>query len=418
VESANDPATDFSLQNLPFGVFRHENGPRRCGIAIGDDIFSPSLHLDLFSGAARVAAEACARPDLNALMALGPDAWSALRRQVFGMLAAGDPRRARIEPALLPRATVDMLLPARIDNFTDFFSSMYHAQNAGALFRSERPLFPNYKYVPVAYHGRASSVRVSGSPVKRPSGQIVERGGQAVPVYKPSAQLDFEAELGMLIGTPTQLGEPVPIGEACRHIFGMCIVNDWSARDIQAWESQPLGPFLGKSFATTISPWVVTMEALEPFRIPVFERAADDPAPLPHLWDEEDQALGGLSIAIDTRILTPRMAADGAAAVRISAGTLADTYWSLAQMIAHHTSNGCNLESGDLIATGTVSGPDPESWGSLLEKTAGGRNAIDLGNGEGRTYLRDGDEIILSARCEKSGYRRIGFGECRGVVVA
>jgi fumarylacetoacetase len=334
------------------------------------------------------------------------------------MLASGDPRRERIEPALLPRAAVDMLLPARIGNFTDFFSSMYHAQNAGGLFRPDRPLFPNYKYVPVAYHGRASSIRASGGQVKRPSGQIVERGGPPAPVYRPSGQLDFEAELGMLIGTPTALGEPVPIGEARRHVFGMCIVNDWSARDIQAWEAQPLGPFLGKSFATTISPWVVTMEALKPFRIPVFERAADDPAPLPHLWDDEDQALGGVSIAIETRILTPKMVADGASAVRISAGTLADSYWSPAQMIAHHTSNGCNLEIGDLIATGTVSGPDPESWGSLLEKTAGGRNAINLGNGENRTYLLNGDEIILSARCEKPGYRRIGFGECRGGIVA
>ena len=418
VESANDTATDFPLQNLPFGVFRHAGRLPCCGIAIGEHIFSPSLHLDLFSGAARDAAEACASPDLSELMSLGPDAWSALRRQTFGMLAAGDPRHARIEPALVQRAAVELLLPVRIGNFTDFFSSMFHARNAGQLFRPDNPLFPNYKYVPVAYHGRASSIRASGSPVKRPNGQIVERGGPAVPVYKPSAQLDFEAELGMLIGTPTEAGEPVPIGEARRHIFGMCIVNDWSARDIQAWESQPLGPFLSKSFATTISPWMVTMAALEPFRIPVFDRAADDPAPLPHLCDEEDQLHGGVSIMIETRLLTPKMRGDGVAAVRISAGRLADSYWSTAQMIAHHTCNGCNLESGDLIATGTLSGEEPESWGSLLEKTSGGRNAIDLGNGESRTYLRDGDEIILSARCEKSGYRRIGFGECRGVVVA
>jgi fumarylacetoacetase len=418
VESANDPRTDFPLQNLPFGVFRHGEHPRRCGIAIGDYVFSPSLHPDLFDGAGRVAAEACSQPDLNDLMSLGPHAWSDLRRQVFRMLAADDPRRPQIEPTLLPREAVTLLLPARIGNFTDFFSSMFHARNAGRLFRPDNPLFPNYKYVPVAYHGRASSIRASGAPVKRPRGQVVERGGPAIPAYKPTAQLDFEAELGMLIGTSTQLGEPVPIAEARRHIFGMCIVNDWSARDIQAWESQPLGPFLSKSFGTTISPWVVTMEALEPFRIPVFARAADDPAPLPHLRDDEDQASGSVSIMIETRILTPKMVADGAAAARIGAGRLADGYWSPAQMIAHHTSNGCNLESGDLIATGTISGDEPESWGCLLEKTAGGRNEIDLGNGERRTYLLDGDEIILSARCENSGYRSIGFGECRGVVVA
>ena len=419
VESANDLETDFPLQNLSLGAFRARGDTEpRCGIAIGDYVFSPSRHLDLYSDLGRAAAGACSSPDLNALMALGPSAWSALRLETFRMLAASDSRRAAIEPTLLPRASAELLLPVRIGNFTDFFSSIFHAENAGRIFRPDNPLLPNYKYVPVAYHGRASSICAGGGAVTRPRGQIRTAENPPTPLYAPTAQLDFEAELGMFIGVPSELGDPIAVGAARRHIFGLCILNDWSARDIQAWEAQPLGPFLGKSFATTISPWVVTLEALEPFRAPVSERPAGDPPPLPHLHDEEDQARGGFSIAIETSIRTPAMIADGSPPARVSRGSFADTYWSLAQMIAHHTSNGCNLEVGDLIGSGTISGPLPDSWGSLLERTEGGRKSFRIRDGEVRTYLMDGDEVVMKARCERPGYRSVGFGECRNNVVA
>ncbi len=417
VESANDPSTDFPLQNLPLCVFRHGAEPARCGIGIGEYVLDPSRHGDAFEGPGRAAAEACAGPRLNELMALGRAAWSALRVQAFRMLQANASQRVQLEPQLLPQHSVELVLPARIGGFTDFFSSIFHARNAGALFRPDNPLLPNYKYVPVAYHGRASSIRVSGSPVRRPRGQI--RGaGDSAPVYAPTRQLDYEAELGALIGVASELGSPVGLSGARGHIFGMCIVNDWSARDIQAWEAQPLGPFLGKSFATVVSPWVVTLEALEPFRVPAFARPAGDPAPLPHLLDEADQALGGLSIHVSTNLRTHRMISHGEAPLQLSCGRFADHYWSLAQMVAHHTSNGCNLEVGDLIGTGTISGAEPDTWGSLLERTRGGVEALALPNGETRTYLEDGDEVVMTARCEAAGFRSIGFGECRSVVAA
>jgi fumarylacetoacetase len=313
-------------------------------------------------------------------------------------------------------AQAQTVLPVAIGDFSDFYASVFHATNAGRAFRPDNPLLPNYKYVPVAYHGRASSIRVSGTPVKRPQGQR-KPADQTVPSYGPSRNMDFELELGMYVGMPTELGETVPVGKAGEHIFGFCLLNDWSARDVQAWEYQPLGPFLGKNFATTVSPWVVTQEALAPFRIAAFKRPPDDPAPLPHLSDPDDQAHGGVDITLEAYLATETMRRSGIAPQRLTQASLATTYWTLAQMVAHHTSNGCNLATGDLIGSGTVSGPEKSSWGSLLELTARGREPLALLTGEQRGFIEDGDEIIFRGYAQKPGYPRIGFGECRAVLL-
>jgi fumarylacetoacetase len=313
-------------------------------------------------------------------------------------------------------AQAELMLPVRVANFTDFFASVFHATNAGRMFRPDTPLFPNYKYVPVAYHGRASSVRASGTPVKRPRGQ--RKGpNEAAPTYGPSRALDFELELGMYIGAPTELGETVPVGKAAEHIFGFCLLNDWSARDIQAWEYQPLGPFLAKNFGTTVSPWVVTAEALAPFHTAAYTRPAGDPEPLPHLDDAGDRAQGGLDITLEAYLSSEAMRRMGAAPLRVTQTSFALVYWTVAQMIAHHTSNGCNLEIEDLIGSGTVSGPDKSSWGSLLELTARGSDPLALPSGEKRGFLEDGDEIVFRGFCAKPGFARIGFGECRAVIL-
>jgi len=308
-----------------------------------------------------------------------------------------------------------LFVPVKIGNFTDFFASIFHATNAGRLFRPDSPLLPNYKYVPVAYHGRASSVLVSGTPVRRPSGQTT-RGEDIMPVYRPARSLDYELELGFYIGRPSTLGTPVPIAEAGAHVFGYCLLNDWSARDIQAWEAQPLGPFLAKNFATSVSPFVVTAAALAPFRTAAFKRPAGDPAPLPHLTAPHDQATGGLDITMEAFVLTAKMRVQRAPPFRLSRGSFAQLYWTVAQMVAHHTSSGCNVEIGDLMGSGTVSGPEPDSWASLLELSKGGREPIALPNGETRRFLEDGDEVIFRAHCERAGFARIGFGECRGII--
>ena len=310
---------------------------------------------------------------------------------------------------------MELLLPVRIGNFTDFYASIFHATNAGRLFRPDNPLLPNYKYVPVAYHSRASSVRVSGIPVRRPLGQT-RRPDEPAPAYRASHDLDYELELGFYIGTPSTLGQPVPIADAGAHVFGYCLLNDWSARDIQAWESQPLGPFLAKNFATTVSPFVVTAAALAPYRTRAFERPQGDPAPLPHLTAAQDQESGGLDIVMEAFLLTANMRGAGAAPFRLSRGSFADIYWTVAQMVAHHASNGCNLEAGDLMGSGTVSGPDRASWASLLELTQRGKEPIALPNGETRFYLEDGDEIIFRGHCARAGFARLGFGECRAVI--
>jgi fumarylacetoacetase len=416
VASANIHGCDFPIQNLPFGAFR--TAPKaqpRVGVAIGDQILDVSAAAAVFDGLAAAAAQACSAPFLNPLMALGPQAWSALRLALSRGLSANGNADMRLRRFLTPMARVEMSMPVAFRNFTDFFASIFHATNAGRLFRPDNPLSPNYKYVPVAYHSRASSVRISGIPVKRPNGQ--RKGPDGPPSFAPSRLLDFELELGTFIGTASELGRGVAIGEAAKTIFGHCLLNDWSARDIQAWESQPLGPFLGKNFATTISPWVVTADALAPFHIAAFARPEGDPAPLRHLDDAKDRAEGGLDITLEAYLLTEAMRRDGLPPHRLTKSSFSQMYWTRAQMIAHHTSNGCDLEIGDLMGSGTVSGPEPSSWASLLELTARGANPIALPNGEKRTFIEDGDEIILRGFCEKPGRARIGFGECRAAVL-
>jgi fumarylacetoacetase len=416
VETANLPGSDFPIQNLPFGVFRRGAGEQpRVGVAIGDQIVDVSAAAGLFEGPSAMAAQACGAPFLNPLMSLGPPAWSALRLALSRELAAG--ASARLRPYLTPMASVEMRMPVAFRNFTDFFASVFHASNAGRLFRPDHPLTPNYKYVPLAYHSRASSVRISDIAVTRPSGQRKGRDEQA-PQFGPSQRLDFELELGAFIGTASDLGRAVPIGAAADYIFGYCLLNDWSARDIQAWESQPLGPFLGKNFATTISPWVVTAEALAPFHSAAFGRPDGDPAPLPHLDDAQDQTQGGLDITLEAYLATEAMRRDGMQAHRLTQSSFAQMYWTFAQMIAHHTSNGCNLEIGDLIGSGTVSGREPSSWASLLELTIGGSKPLSLPSGEQRTFIENGDEISFRGFCAKPGQARIGFGECRARVLA
>ena len=416
VESANAPDSDFPIQNLPFGVFRPAAGlPPRVGVAIGDQILDVAAAASSFVGPAATAAQACAAPQLNHLMSLGPQASSALRLALSRGLSA-DRGGKSLSRHLTPMAQAEMALPAAIGDFTDFYASIFHATNAGRAFRPDNPLLPNYKYVPVAYHGRASSVRVSGTPVKRPRGQR-KRAEEATPSYGPSRNLDFELELGFYIGVPTELGETVPVGKAAEHIFGFCLLNDWSARDVQGWEYQPLGPFLGKNFATTVSPWVVTQEALAPFRTAAFARPQGDPAPLPHLADAKDRAHGGLDVTLEAYMSTAAMRRAGTAPQRLTQTSFALMYWTVAQMVAHHTSNGCNLVTGDLIGSGTVSGPEKGSWGSLLELSARGREPIAMPSGEQRGFIEDGDEIIFRGFAEKPGFARIGFGECRAVVV-
>jgi fumarylacetoacetase len=348
-------------------------------------------------------------------MSLKPQAWSALRLTLSRGLSA-DRGDGKLAQHLTPMANAELILPVAIGDFTDFYASVFHATNAGRTFRPENPLLPNYKYVPVAYHGRASSVCVSGTPVKRPQGQR-KRAEEAAPTYGPSRNLDFELELGFYIGAPTQLGHTILVGKAAEHIFGFCLLNDWSARDVQGWEYQPLGPFLGKNFATTVSPWVVTQEALAPFRIAAFARPQGDPAPLPHLADAADQAQGGIDITLEAYFATEKMRLEGTAPQQITQTSFATTYWTVAQMVAHHASSGCNLLTGDLLGSGTVSGPERSSWGSLLELTARGKEPIALPTGEQRGFIEDGDEIIFRGFCAKPGFARIGFGECRAVIL-
>lgn len=421
VAAANE-GSDFPIQNLPFGVFRRRDGDEepRVGVAIGDAILDLVACHDegWLTGPAERAGEACAAPALNRLMALGRAHWVALRNQVSELLA-GDSPAHRANPRLgdrllVPMADAELFLPAEVGDYTDFYASVHHATNVGSMFRPDNPLLPNYKWVPIGYHGRASSLVPSGTPVRRPSGQT--RVGEAAPRFGPSRLLDYEMEVGCFVGPGNPLGTPVPIGEAEDRLFGLCLVNDWSARDVQAWEYQPLGPFLGKSFATTLSPWVVTFEALEPFRVPAFTRPPDDPAPLPYLDSPENRAAGGVDVTVEVLLSSARMGELGIAPMRLSRSRMADLYWTPAQMLAHHTSNGCNLRPGDLFATGTISGPTRESRGSMLELTWRGAEPLVLPSGETRKFLEDGDEVIMRGWCERPGAVRIGFGECRGVV--
>jgi fumarylacetoacetase len=420
VDSANVADTDFPLQNLPFGVFRRrgEDDKAKVGVAIGDRI----LDLDGIQSAGLRAAKslnAALHGSLNSLMALEGGARRALRRGLHALLRqdASPADRQTASRHLVAQADVEMLLPAQVGDYTDFYASIFHATNVGKLFRPDNPLLPNYKYVPIGYHGRASSLVASGTPVRRPHGQTRDGDANTAPTYGPSRALDYEVELGFFVSTGNMLGETIPISQAEQHIFGVCLVNDWSARDIQAWEYQPLGPFLAKSFATSLSPWVVTMEALAPFRTAAFARAAGDPAPLGYLLDDSDQAQGGLDLRLEVSLLSARMRESGASPVVLGQSNCNDLYWTIAQMLTHHASNGCNLRSGDLLASGTVSGADKTARGCLLELTSRGKEPVALPNGESRNFLEDGDEAILRGFCQRDGFRRIGLGSCRGTIL-
>ncbi len=417
VESAQGHP-DFPIQNLPFGVFRRDGADApKIGVAIGDQILDLTASAEALRTPDGMLASACQEPSLNRLMGLGRQYWSELRAQISGLLASGSPLyQPRLsERILVPMAEAELLVPAQIGDYSDFYASIHHATNVGSMFRPDNPLLPNYKWIPIGYHGRASSIVSSGSPVRRPRGQIKNPEAD-VPVYAASRALDYESEIGCFVGPGNQLGEPVPLDRAEDHLFGLCLVNDWSARDIQTWEYQPLGPFLAKSFATTISPWVVTFEALQPYRTLAFQRTAGDPRPLPHLDSERDRTAGGIDAVVEVYLGSAGMRAAGLEPVRLSRSRLADLYWTMSQMFTHHTSNGCNLRPGDLFASGTISGPSRESRGCLLELTWRGAEPLKLPNGETRKFLEDGDEVILRAFCERAGAVRIGLGECRGVV--
>jgi fumarylacetoacetase len=418
VSSANDSGGDFPLQNLPYAAFRRAGSREsfRGGVAIGDQILDlGALHgLGVIEGRAAQALASCAQPSLNALMEQGAEASSALRAALSAALRAGSPLTARLQALLVPQAAAEYHVAADIGDFTDFYSSVYHATAVGRLFRPDNPLLPNYKWVPIAYHGRASSVRVSGQEFPRPRGQVLPPGATQ-PQLAATQRLDYELEIGVFVGRSNPLGQPVAIAQAESHVFGLCLLNDWSARDIQSWEYQPLGPFLAKNFATTVSPWVVTLEALAPFR-QAWTRPAGEPSPLGYLDCEAVRAAGAFDIQLEAWLETARMRTQGAPPQRLSHSSFRDSWWTVAQMITHHTINGCNLKAGDLFGTGTQSGPTPSEAGSLLELTAGGRQPLTLADGETRSFLEDGDRVILRGWCERAGFARIGFGEAAGIV--
>ncbi|AZC22678.1 MULTISPECIES: fumarylacetoacetase [Pseudomonas] len=420
VESANGHP-DFPLQNLPLGVFSTQGSAPRSGVAIGEQILDLEAALDagLFEGLAKSAVEATRGGQLNAFFQLGRPARVALRERLLELLAEGSSLQGKIQALgakLLPQATdCQMHVPARINDYTDFYVGIEHAQNVGKLFRPDNPLLPNYKYVPIGYHGRASTIRASGADVRRPKGQTLP-AGQSEPTFGPCARLDYELELGIWIGQGNEMGESIAIGDAAEHIAGFCLLNDWSARDIQAWEYQPLGPFLSKSFITSISPWVVTAEALEPFRQAQPARPEGDPQPLSYLLDKRDQAAGAFDIELEVLLITQAMREQGLPAHRLTLSNTQYMYWTVAQMVAHHSVNGCQLQAGDLFGSGTLSGPQSGQFGSLLEITEGGKKPVELASGEVRKFLEDGDEIILRGRCRREGFASIGFGECRGTV--
>ncbi|MGN2413552.1 fumarylacetoacetase [Pseudomonas syringae] len=420
VASANGHA-DFPLQNLPLGVFSRNGSEPRGGVAIGDLIVDlrAALRGGFFHGPAAHAADVASRDQLNDFFALGAATRRILRSALLQLLDEDSPQRAALQAVsdvLLPMNECTLHMPARVGDYTDFYVGIHHALNVGKLFRPDNPLLPNYKYVPVGYHGRASTLCTSGTLIKRPNGQTLAPG-QQVPEFGPCKRLDYELELGVWIGPGNAQGDAIGIDRADEHIAGFCLLNDWSARDIQAWEYQPLGPFLSKSFATTISPWVVTAEALEPFRSPQPPRPEGDPQPLAYLLDQNDQQNGALDIELEVLLLTEQMKAQGQVPHRLGLSNSLHMYWTVAQMVAHHSVNGCKLQPGDLLGTGTLSGPQPGQFGSLLEMTEGGKQVLTLPGGEQRTFLQSGDEVILRARCHREGQVSIGFGECRGTVL-
>ena len=419
--TANLSGADFPIQNLPFGVFRRQSSDEayRGGIAIGDQVLDLTrlCQSQVLNGLALQAAQAAAGSTLNPLMAMGSAAWSALRHGVFDALhvEADETTVASVRACLVPQAEVEYTVPAQIGDYTDFYTSVHHATNIGKLFRPDNPLMPNYKWVPIGYHGRVSSIGVSGQTFPRPKGQIKAPDADT-PVLSPSKRMDIELELGVFVGPGNAQGTSINIADAEQHVFGICLLNDWSARDIQAWEYQPLGPFLSKSFASTISPWIVTLEALEPFRV-AFTRPTGDPAPLPYLDSESNTNGGALDIQLQVTLSSPDMRKAGSPEAQICRTSYRHAYWTVAQMVAHHTINGCNLQPGDFFGSGTLSGPTLDQAGALIEITEGGKNPVALPNGETRTFLEDGDTVTIRGWCEKPGAARIGFGECVGTIL-
>lgn len=417
VESANHPETDFPIENLPYGMFSRKTGDTsaRIGIAIGNQVLDCALAAEILG--ADAVPGSLRQGDLNGFMAQGASVRKAFRAQVTRWLSPDAAEALALRAALVPQSEVQMQLPCAIGDYTDFYASIHHATAVGRLFRPDAPLLPNYKWVPIGYHGRGSSIGVSGQQIVRPTGQIKAAADGAPPEFGACRRLDIELEVGAFIGAGNALGDPIPIAHAEEHLFGLCVLNDWSARDIQAWEYQPLGPFLAKNFASTISPWIVTMEALEPFRVPA-ERSADDPQPLPYINSPQDRRRGGIDMVLEFSLQTEKMRHDGQPPQRLAKSNLRYAYWTFAQMVTHHSSNGCNLQAGDLFGSGTMSGPAPSEAGSLLELTSGGKVPITLANGESRTFLQDGDVVVLKAYCESSDAVRIGLGECVGQILA
>ena len=423
VESANDPNTDFPIQNLPFCVFTHDRKEvnPRIGVRIGTLIFDfeKGVEHGLFQG---VSGERYLEREhlfnLSYAHNYGSKSFGGVRERLFELFVATaeEDTRSRVTKVLYDETNVEFSNPFIIRDYTDFYCSIFHATNVGSMFRPDTPLLPNYKYVPIGYHGRASSIVISGTDIRRPKGQN-RSDAENPPTFIPAKNLDYEMEVGFFVGQGNELGSSIPIADAEKHIFGLCLVNDWSARDIQAWEYQPLGPFLAKNFATTISPFVVTMEALAPFRTKAFEREEGDPQPLNYLHDEQNQKFGGLDINLEVYIQTQKMRDENIEPHLLSRSNMKDLYWTIGQMLTHHASNGCNLQTGDLMATGTVSGKSKEERGSMLELSWRGTEPIDLPSGEQRRFLEDGDEIIMKGYCERDGFRRIGFGECRGRII-
>ncbi|HEX8786288.1 MAG TPA: fumarylacetoacetase [Telluria sp.] len=420
IASANLPGCDFPIQNLPFAIFRRQGSDEawRAGIAIGDQVLdlAATAASGVIDGEAASVLRTATDDTLNVLMASGSAALSALRLALSRALREGAPARNALAACLVPQSAAEYRLPARIGDYTDFYTSIHHATNIGKQFRPDAPLLPNYKWVPIGYHGRASSIIVSGKNFHRPVGQLMLPGASA-PVLQPSRRLDIELELGAFIGAGNALGESIAIDDAESHVFGFTLLNDWSARDIQGWEYQPLGPFLSKNFATSISPWLVTMEALAPYRVAPPARDAADPQPLPYLDSRHNRESGAFDLGLEVLLQTPRMRERGEAPVRICSTNYRHAYWTLAQMLAHHTVGGCNLQSGDLLGTGTLSGPGPNEAAALIELTVGGKQPIELPDGEQRTWLEDGDTIVLRGWCERPGAVRIGFGACSTTVL-
>lgn len=417
VDSANHEATDFPIQNLPFGRFHRADGAWRIGVAIGDQVLDLALAADAtpWPDDLRAGFEPLAAGNLNAFMALGPGMWRSVRAALSQALAEGTPQQAALASCLVPQTEATMAVPCAIGDYTDFYTGIHHATAVGKLFRPDNPLLPNYKWVPIGYHGRASSIVVSGHPIRRPNGQI--KGAADAPAVGPTRRLDGELELGYFIGAGNALGQPIAIADAEEHLFGITLFNDWSARDIQPWEYQPLGPFLAKNFASTVSPWLVTMDALAPFRAP-FTRPTGDPAPLPYLDSSANREQGAVDIILEVWLQTATMRAAGDPGERLTRSRVTEAaYWTPAQLVAHHTLGGCNLMPGDLLGSGTLSGAEPGQAGSLLELSHGGSRPITLANGETRTFLEDGDTLTLRGFCERPGRRRIGLGECSGTVL-